>query len=208
MRRGTIAGAIATAVALALLPADPGAAAFTDFAADTDESRFDAGVDNQGWWATTKNQDRNDNYAVDRLHGDTFRDFFTFDLSALPMGTSLCGAALQIRRGHGFGERRETLEFFDVLTDAVILNRNRGKNMGIFADLGSGTSYGRFRVRTRGRRNSIVTFVLNDAAETDASAAAGGFFSIGGALQSISGDDGLFGYTGTVGMQRLTLDFC
>jgi hypothetical protein len=107
-------------------------------------------VDNQGWWGTRKNYDRNDNYSVDRLNGETYRDFFTFDLSGVPGGSTVCGAALEIRRGVGFGERRETLEFFDVLTDAVTLNRNRGKSAAIFADLGSGTSYGRFRVRTRG----------------------------------------------------------
>jgi hypothetical protein len=208
MRKRTSVGAVAASVALALVLADPGAAAFTDFIADTDESRFDSGVDNQGWWGTRKNYDRNDNYAVDRLNGETFRDFFTFDLSGVPGGTTVCGAALEIRRGVGFGERRETLEFFDVSTDAVTLNRNRGKSAAIFADLGTGTSYGRFRVRTRGDKDDVLEFVLNDAAEADAAAAAGGFFSVGGALQSITGKDGLFGFTSHRGRQRLTLDFC
>src|SRR5262245_23807778 len=53
-----------------------------------------------------------------------------------------------------------------------------------------------------------LSFALNSAALADITAAAGTFFSIGGALQSINGitDQGLFGNSSVGGTQQLILE--
>lgn len=61
------------------------------------------------------------------------------------------GDAAAVRYGPGKGnEPVETYALFDVSTDAATLNQNEGLNAAIFADLGSGTSYGAFDVANVG----------------------------------------------------------
>ena len=172
----------------------------------TAQSRFDAGVDNQGWWSPTLNNvDDNDIYFTGINGVFSLRNFFTFDLTSLS-GTAT-SATLKVTRAFDSGTNgaSETLEFFDVSTDATTLNNNTGTSQTIFDDLGSGTSYGSFAVAGSGPTNEVLSFVLNAQALTDINNAAGGFFSIGGSLTDNDGNDSLFGGSGGSGPAQLDI---
>jgi hypothetical protein len=157
----------------------------------TSQNQFTPGVNNQGWWSTVDpNFDGNDNYVVGALAGGEFRNFFTFYLAGLS-STSIASAFLQVRRGCAAGDATETLGLFDVSTDPATLNFNEGFNAAVFDDLGTGTSYGTFEVGTSGPEDGTLSFALDALAIADIVAASGGFFSIGGALQSLTPPPGV-----------------
>ena len=173
----------------------------------TSESQFLPGTDNQGWWSdTTDSRDANDNYFVGRLGTRRVRNFFTFDLSSL--SGRVISATLEVRRYGGRGQATETLGLFGVSTDPATLNHNVGRDSAIFDDLGSGTSYGTFTVSTSGSSSGTVSYPLNSDGVAAVEAAAGGFFSIGGALLSISGvgSQYLHGSSSGTGIQRLVVE--
>lgn len=191
-----------------------GSAQAAIFRFDTSDNQFIPSIDNQGWWsATESNSDINDNYFVGRAR-DTIvsnailRNFFTFDLSSL--NEEVVSATLRLQRYDGRGNPTQTLGFFDVSTPAATLNNNEGTSAAIFDDLGTGKSYGTFDVSTRGNSSGILSFTLNSAAIADINAAAGGFFSIGGALNAESlsspGDQYLFGNSSGGGVQQLVIN--
>jgi hypothetical protein len=64
-----------------------------------------------------------------------------------------------------------------------------GSNTTIYSDLGAGTSYGDFVVPGIGASDSVFEFPLNSAALNDINSFGSGYFSVGGALLSNSGDD-------------------
>lgn len=184
----------------------------------TSDSQFDRGVDNQGWWATSfRASDRNSNYFVgaclpesDCTNGpdvERLRNFFTFDLAAVER--RVVGATLVLRRYRGDGNFTERLGLFDVRTPARQLNDNRGVNVTIYRDLGRGDAYGRFLLPTDGDRDGLVRMRLNRAAVRDINQSRGGFFSVGGSLQSVSPDgpaeQHLFGFSRSRGAQDLVL---
>lgn len=153
----------------------------------TADNEINSESPNQGWWnATLSNYIGNSNYIVGNGIGgpQEFRDFFTFDLSALT-GQTVTSATLEVQRYNG-GDA--TLGLFDVSTNAIILNTLGAANAAVFADLGTGNSYGTFVVGT-GDPADILGFSLNAAAITDINAAIGGFFSIGGAMQAGPGNE-------------------
>jgi hypothetical protein len=173
----------------------------------TSQSQFDPGTDNQGWWSSGPgevNFDANANYLTGMLDGNDIRDFFTFDLSSLGALDLITSATLRLRRYDSSpgNEPAETLGFFDVSTSASALNNNNGLNPAIYADLGTGTSYGTFAVHGFAAASDMLTLSLNASAVNDLNAAKGGFFSIGGALISQDGDDWLFGDSGHVEYQQ------
>ena len=178
---------------------------------NTSDSQFDVGVDNQGWWSSGRaGRDTLSNYVVGRSFGKEFRNFFTFDLSSLS-GTVI-SANLELKRGVNAGETNHVYGLFDVSTDAATLNNNSSLNADIFNDLGTGTSYGTFNVPgtfIRSRDGGNLILPLNAAAVADINAAAGGFFSIGGALLNLSGSANapveqlILGGSGNSGIQRL-----
>lgn len=176
----------------------------------TSESQFDSGVHNQGNWRVNSDAiDNNDNYITGNLTSNIVtRSFFTFDLSSLGALDVITSADLRLRRfsSSNNNEDTETVEFFDVSTDAATLNNNSGQNAAIYADLGTGTSYGSFSVAGSGPSTEVLTFSLEPMAISDMNAAKGGFFSIGGTLQSSDGDDWLFGNSGIVA-QNLEVNF-
>jgi hypothetical protein len=91
-------------------------------------------------------------------------------------GTVL-GATLELRR---YGTTQGAiLELFDVNTSAVDLAQRNTVDNAIFADLGTGTSYGSF-VAGAGSSSDVMSFSLNAAAFADINGAIGGYFSIGG----------------------------
>jgi len=198
--------------ALVLLAASP--ALGTTFTFSTSDSPFDPGVANQGWYPSFgANADVNDNYVVGTtLAGSqTFRNFFTFDLASLPGDFTVVSARLRLTRFQSSSENEdfERIEFFDVSTDAATLNNNVGANAAIYADLGSGTSYGAFNVlgdRNSSSPSAVLQFPLNPAALADIESAAGGFFSMGGTLISDDGADFLFGGSTDEFVQELVVE--
>ena len=156
----------------------------------TAQSEFTSGVRNQGWWSTSTypNQDSNDNYVVGHFDADEFRDFFSFDLA--PVDNHILSATLVVRSGHANGDPVEQLSLFDVSTPAETVNINNGANPEIFADLGTGTNYGDFAVKT-GQPNQWLRFPLNPAAIRDLNKSTGEYFTLGGRLTSADHRDGI-----------------
>jgi hypothetical protein len=185
-----------------------GTASADVFTFNTSDSPFDVGVRNQGWWSETlAATDSSANYAVGRNGtGDILRNFFTFDLAALS-GFTVSAATLEVRRFIASGDPTLSYKLSDVSTDAATLNNNTGVSASIFADLGTGTSYGTFLVpTTTGASTDVLTFVLNAAAIADINAAVGGFFSLGGSLDPLgAGTQQLFAFSGGTGVQRLVI---
>jgi hypothetical protein len=175
---------------------------------ETSQSPFTPGSVNQGWWSDTwPNEDLNDNYLTGiASFGPHFRSFFTFDLSGLDLtGQKILSASLELSGfGYSSSDSSETIGFFDVSTPAAILNHNVGTSAEIFNDLGSGVSYGSFIVPAYAF-DATLLFELNAAALTSIAKAAGGFFSIGGALLTAEVGQYLFASSGGTGIQRLTL---
>ena len=85
------------------------------------------------------------------------------------------------------------------------LNDNHGINLRIFKDLGRGTSYGTFRLPTKGDATDTYTLDLNANALDAIHNHAGGFFSIGGHLVSLRDGGFLFAQSGGRGPQELVV---
>lgn len=160
---------------------------------DTSGTPFDAGVNNQGWWSNAAgNTDTEDSVQTGDLGGGTFlRSFYTFDLSGEPATGTVNSASLTILLGTTAPVAgTESIGFFDVSTDAALLNNNDISvdivtSDAIFADLGTGTSYGTFSINTGQADTTELTFSLNaDGIAAVQAGLGGGFFSIGGSLQS------------------------
>lgn len=208
LRRWNLALFVLCAAAL------PHPAAAATFVFNTSDSQFTAGFDNHGWWsATAANVNTNVAYFTgERDDGALLRSFFTFDLASLVLaGETITAATLElVRFTYDSNDASETISFFDVSTNAATLNNNVGSSAAIFNDLGSGTSYGTFVVNSYASSTTLtLSFALNAAALADITAAAGQFFSIGGALTSIipagGENEAIFSGSSNTGIQRLTV---
>lgn len=177
----------------------------------TADSQFDAGVNNQGWWADkTSNSDSNSNVLTGyNSSTNTYRSFFTFDLSGLSLAANeeIVSASFSgnTHSTYGIGTTTETIGFFDVSTDAATLNNNSGLSSSIFNDLGTGAQYGSYDF-TEQSDNIDFNVALNSAFFANAASAQGGFFSLGASLLtwdagtaqaifSFSSDNPAFGLT-------------
>lgn len=181
----------------------------------TSDNRFDAGVDNQGWWATTRRaHDGNDNYAVGVCYRPAdcgapptfkYRHFFSFDVSRIRQ--RVVQATLVLRRYRGTGNPIEPLVLYGVSTSARRLNDNRGTSRRIYRDLGTGRRYGTYLLSTDGDRSEPVRLRLNRRAVRDINTTQGRFFSIGGKLLRARStgprQQFLFGFSRGRGVQSL-----
>lgn len=173
----------------------------TEVVLTTASSPFDQGVFNQGWWLGDPgfNNTFNDNILTGNSSGQEHRSFYTFDLTSPELvGQQIVSATLQMQRFTVVSDNPiEIIGFFDVSTDAASLNNNTGANASIFADLGTGNTYGLFPISS-GDFFQILDFPLNSTAVSDINAASGGFFSVGGRWMTVTaGDD--FGFGGPSG---------
>lgn len=137
---------------------------------------------NQGWWSSVSaNGDTNDNWIVGVLGaGNYYHDYFTFDLSGL--SATITAASLTTERAGATGTFPYTM--WDVSTDAATLNNKAvSPNLAIFADLGSGNSYGTNLVGP-GNYSDLLTFTLNAQGVADINRAEGHFFSVGGCISN------------------------
>jgi len=177
--RLVMSSALKFAAALALTVSGAAHAALVSI--DTSLNPLQPGTDNQGWWSATVTNSNltNDNYITGT--NDTYRSFFSFDLSGL--SGIVTSASFEVRRYDQTAPL--TLGLFDVSTPAATLVTTRGSapNPTIFADLGSGDSYGMFEVAT-GASADVLSFILNGNALAGINAMLGaGYFSIGAAVQ-------------------------
>ena len=158
--------------AVLLLPIFAIAPAWADqrLTLSTSDHTFRTGQEaSQGWYGNRTDPGNNDNYLVGK-GGQTYRDFFTFDLRSLT-GT-ITHAKLRIRRGTASIGPVETLALFDVETQARQLNRPEGdRSRAIYRDLGTGRRYGRYDVSTNGRSWAVLVLRLNLRAIADIQAA-------------------------------------
>lgn len=160
---------------------------------DTSASQFDAGVNNQGWWSNVAgNTDSEDSVQTGNLGGGTLlRSFYTFDLSGVAATDTVNSASVAIRLGTTAPVAgSESIGFFDVSTDAAVLNNNDisvdiATSDAIYADLGTGTSFGTFSINTGQADTTELIFTLNADGIAAVQAGLGsGFFSVGGSLQT------------------------
>ena len=214
-----------TFLALAMSVASAPSAGATTLTFDTSASPFTNDVLNQGWWSDVfRNYDENVNtYTGEMIEDDAtpatgeMRSFFTFDLSSLLAGGPTITAAT-------FETTRYVYDSADGSEDPRALRRHDRRRhvecqhrheRGDFRRPGRGTSYGAFVVDGYGPSDAdTLVFTLNDAALVDIANAAGGFFSVGGSLQSIapgpagnlangySRDESIFGMSGQPGTLR------
>lgn len=153
----------------------------------TSNSQLTEGYNNQGWWNTYTsnfdyNSNDNDNYLTGKLSETVYRSFFTFDVSVLK-NRPISSATLKIQRFEGSGRSTHTLGLFDVSTPAIALNQKvNNPDLSIYDDLGSGKSYGNFKVASFGDKNEVLNFSLNSNAIADINAKDEKYFSIGAAL--------------------------
>jgi|GEM_PF-4283831 len=145
----------------------------------------------QGWWNdTTGHTVGNTNYIVGSIGGATYHDYFSLDTGSLA-GATITGVSLNIDAAQGSGAagfgpvQNVTYGFFDVFTSISDLENLSGPDAGIFADLGSGTSYGSY-VESTGLSGGTLHLSLNADGITALQAAvdAGTAFTVGGALSA------------------------
>jgi len=162
---------------------------------------------NQGWYADASPRfAENQNYFTGNLPAPSgegpseHRSFFTFNLAPIDLATHRITSASLVLNAELYGGTGdvETLGLFDVSTPAATLSRGSGVNPTIFADLGTGTTYGTFNV-SRESMETLLTFALNLSALRDIVNTNDGFFSIGGRLLSASAPtDFIFGNSGSI----------
>jgi hypothetical protein len=148
-----------------------------------------------------------ENYTVGQVGpGDVLKDYFVFDLSGI--NQEITSAQLTLSNpfsSYVSPDPSETINFSDVSTSINQLEATGFDQVGIFNDLGSGTSLG---TQTVTPGTDVVTTTLNANGLNALTAGLGAQFAIGGSLSSISGTDPqfIFGATGDPTDQRqLTL---
>jgi hypothetical protein len=143
----------------------------------TFDSEFSPGTLNQGWRSDNPAITPawfNDNHLSGTYDGNTYRSFYTFNLSGID--DTITQATLRIMRGIQSGPL--TLSFWDVTSPAYDVNNYRSTyNPSIFNDLGSGISYGGASVGN-GDSGDYLSFTLN-ANALAALNAASGYLTIG-----------------------------
>ena len=127
----------------------------------------------------------NANYAAGYSDGDTFRDYFMFNLTNLPgqlVNAQLLLNAYQVSSTNG----PLTFQLYDVTNAITQLTNTQSSATGIFADLGSGMIYGGRDIYTNESFNTAA-IPLDDGFLTAEQAATGGPIALGGAVTSLAG---------------------
>jgi hypothetical protein len=168
---------------------------------------------NQGWWSdNVTNDNENTNHIAGTFFagGDRWRDYFTFDITALNAHpcTTPQSATLRADAGGGsfwdlgIGPLFVTYRLYGVATDPFVLSqKDNNPDATIFNDLGSGPIYGSYVLPTF---TFGGTFSLNlnlTALNAIAAAKTNGeqYFSLGGSLVPQPADTAwVMGFTGNI----------
>jgi hypothetical protein len=170
----------------------------------------------QGWFSPQLGHDSsNPNYIVGKgQSGSVYRNFFSFPLTGLNvLGKQVVGASLSIADDGSVVSSPPTVTYVlhDVNTPTATLAATHAANeavtTSVFADLGTGQTYGTYVSNTAvtgGRR----VYTLGQAALADIAAHAGQDFAIGGMLveEQATSPAYLFGFSGTTSQQILTVE--
>jgi hypothetical protein len=130
------------------------------------------------------------------------RNFFLFDLSALPVGVELSSATLVVSCGSLFGRDPFTYTLFDVIcpiSDVLDGGGNDCNTETIWADLGSGYELGEAQL------DAALRIDLNTAFLADANLRLGGEMAVGGSLVSNVYPSNAFSGTGAGSVRELVL---
>ena len=176
---------------------------------------------NQGWWSdNVGNSNSNTNHIAGTFFagGDRWRNYFTFDITALSAHPCATPQSATLRADAGVGSFADlaigplfvTYTLYGVTTDPFVLSqKDNNPDAAIFGDLGSGPIYGSFTLPTF-TAGGTFAFTLNTTARNAIAAAkANGvqYFSLGGSLVPQPADTAwVMGFTGGVPAQ-LTINW-
>lgn len=168
----------AALVTLPILPAHASIVTLTTLTSDS--SSFSL---NQGWWSDIYSSlDYAYNHDTGRIGGAELRSFYTFDLRNV--NGKVTNATFKVMRGYQSGT--VNLNLWDVSTPANAVNFNQGLNSAIFADLGTGSAYGSYKV-VPGNYADRLELELNTQGVTDVRNN-NGFFTIGATVNAAAGE--------------------
>jgi RHS repeat-associated protein len=140
---------------------------------------------NSGWWDNTGyHSSTNPNYVVGTYNTTQYHNFLVFDLTGVTNHVTAASLQLTNPAGGYLGDATETYTLFDVSTPISSLTASGSGQVGIFNDLGSGTSYGS-RVVSAAANGTTIEIALNAAGVAAINAAAGGKIALGGALTGL-----------------------
>lgn len=158
-----------------------------------------------GWYNSTGfHSAANKNYIAGDSENGIFRNFFVFSLAGYTDPNPIGAAELRLlnpRRGYSSTDTTETYSLFDVTTPITTLVATNTGRTDIFADLGSGLTYGS-QVVSSADSPGIVSLALNANAVAALNANRGGLFALGGALTTIGrvmDEEFVFGFSGVPG---------
>jgi PEP-CTERM motif len=164
-----------------------------------------------GWYDSTGLHDpTNVNYIAGDLGGNEFRDWFIFDLTSL-VGQTILSASLALANpsgGYTSLDATENYALFDVSTSPATLALGGSGLVGIFNDLGTGTSFGSRTVSAADNNTTVLT-AFNAAGLSALNAAIGGSFALGGAVTTLTlggPTEFIFGFTGPASLRELRLE--
>jgi Fe-S cluster biogenesis protein NfuA len=146
----------------------------------------------RGWYSSTDfHAPTNTTYFVGNCSSCPFAYFnnwFVFDLSGVD--EVITGASLMLWNPNNFvsGDLTENFQLFDVSTPIDDLISSFG-GLGVFADLGSGTSYGSYTL-TPASSGAQVTIPLNAAGLAALNAGLGERVAMGGSITTLDGSPG------------------
>lgn len=134
-------------------------------------------ADQTGWFNSSGGHSSgNTNYLVGQFAGQQYNNFFGFDLSEI--SGIITSAVLDIGNGP-FGLSGEPVTWTTYDVDGAIDTNISYSNVGIFTDLGSGTSYGAVVVAAP---TNNVSLALNASGLTAVNNSVGRSFFVGGTL--------------------------
>jgi hypothetical protein len=140
-----------------------------------------------GWYNDTGYHDSgNPNYFVGNDGAQYYRDWFTFNIPALP--GPIARAELRVNTYLiNSPTSNEVLQLRHVTTPVSTLTAGGVGLTAIYDDLGDGPSYGA-RAFVSAEKNRFISIPLNQVFKSAAAAAAGGPFAVGGELTTLDGD--------------------
>jgi hypothetical protein len=156
-----------------------------------------------------------ENYITGLFTGEEYRSFFVFDLTSV--SDTITSATLNLYNpgaepcclGYVSPDPTETFTLKDVSTPLGALVAT-GTDVGIFNDLGTGTTFGEYTA-SAADNGTTISVALNAAGIDALNAAAGGSIAFGGVLTTLGGaaSEYLFGFSTATfvedDVRRLTL---
>lgn len=148
----------------------------------------------------------NDGYLAgfDSFSGESFRNFFVFDIPTLTGSDTYTSAILNINNGgsnspNAFDMVGRTFTISSVSTNVTALTNGGTGLTSVYNDLSAGTTYGSITFLTTPTDGSVLKFNFNAAGVAAINSAAGGQIAFGGSFDITSSvnDQYVFAYTAT-----------